>query len=64
MRCMRRITVELFLSTVTKEFRSYRDALRQTLTRPNVHVHVQEDFIAAGIDTVDKLDEYIARCDA
>ena len=56
--------VQLFLSTVTAEFRSYRDALRRPLTRPNVNVAVQEDFIATGTETLDKLDEYIKACDA
>ena len=56
--------IELFLSAVTDEFRSYRDALRAVLTRPNVVVHVQDDFIPTGTETLDKLNEYIARCDA
>src|SRR5579864_974628 len=56
--------VRLFLSSVSDEFRSYRDLLRARLTRPNVAVHVQEDFIATGGDTLLKLDAYIATCDA
>jgi tetratricopeptide (TPR) repeat protein len=56
--------VELFLSAVGKEFRSYRDSLRHDLDRPNVTVKVQEDFIANGTETLDKLDEYIRQCDA
>jgi hypothetical protein len=56
--------IELFLSTVSDEFRSYRDALSKTLKRPNVDIHVQEDFIPTGTETLDKLDGYIARCDA
>ena len=39
---------QIFLSTVTKEFKSYRDELRGQLTRFNVGVAVQEDFIAGG----------------
>jgi TolB-like protein len=58
------VHIRLFLSAVTDEFRSYRDALRGKLTRPNVTVQVQEDFIAAGEDTLAKLDHYIANCDA
>jgi hypothetical protein len=54
----------LFLSTVTDEFRSYRDELRRLLKRPNVDIHVQEDFIPTGTETLDKLDSYIANCDA
>ena len=56
--------VQIFLSTVSAEFRSYRDALRQDLDRPNVTVKVQEDFIATGTETLDKLDEYIRQCHA
>jgi tetratricopeptide (TPR) repeat protein len=56
--------VQLFLSTVSAEFRSYRDALRRPLTRPNVSVAVQEDFIPTGTETLDKLDDYIQACHA
>ena len=56
--------VRIFLSAVSAEFRSYRDALRRDLTRPNVTVAVQEDFIATGTETLDKLDDYIRECDA
>jgi tetratricopeptide (TPR) repeat protein len=56
--------VQIFLSTVSAEFRTYRDALRHDLDRPNVTVKVQEDFIATGMETLDKLDEYIRQCDA
>jgi hypothetical protein len=56
--------IELFLSAVSDEFRTYRDSLCARLKRPNVDIHVQEDFIATGTDTLDKLDGYIARCAA
>ncbi|TYP80667.1 MULTISPECIES: tetratricopeptide repeat protein [Nitrosomonas] len=56
--------IRIFLSTVSAEFRSYRDALRHDLERPNVTVKVQEDFIATGTETLDKLDEYLQQCDA
>jgi hypothetical protein len=56
--------VRLFLSAVTDEFESYRDGLREQLQRPNVTVHVQDDFIATGTETLDKLDAYIRDCDA
>jgi hypothetical protein len=56
--------VQIFLSSVSAEFRSYRDALRRDLDRPNVTVKVQEDFIATGTETLDKLDGYIRQCDA
>jgi len=54
----------IFLSTVSAEFRRYRDALRHSLERPNVTVKVQEDFIVTGTETLDLLDEYIRHCDA
>ena len=56
--------VQIFLSTVSAEFRSYRDTLSHYLTRPNVSVAVQEDFIATGTETLDMLDGYIRQCDA
>ncbi len=56
-------SVKIFLSTVSDEFRAYRDQLRTDLTRHNVEVKVQEDFNDLGGDTLDKLDVYIAHCD-
>ena len=56
--------VRIFLSTVSDEFRDYRDQLRHDLTRHNVEVKVQEDFKDSGTVTLDKLDLYIANCDA
>jgi hypothetical protein len=58
------MSVKIFLSIVSDEFRTYRDALRTDLTRHNVEVKVQEDFKDLGGDTLDKLDTYIAHCDA
>jgi tetratricopeptide (TPR) repeat protein len=57
-------SVKIFLSTVSDEFRAYRDQLRSDLTRHNVEVKVQEDFVDLGGDTLDKLDVYIEHCDA
>jgi len=57
------MSISVFLSTVSDEFRAYRDQLRSDLTRHNVEVKVQEDFKALGGDTLDKLDVYIAHCD-
>jgi tetratricopeptide (TPR) repeat protein len=56
--------VQIFLSAVSAEFRSYRDALRRDLTRPSVSVAVQEDFVVTGTETLDLLDKYIRQCDA
>ena len=58
------MSVRIFLSTVSDEFRDYRDQLRHDLTRHNVEVKVQEDFKDLGTVTLDKLDAYIANCDA
>src|SRR3954447_23480610 len=58
------VSVKIFLSTVSDEFRAYRDQLRSDLTRPNVEVKVQEDFKDSGTGTLDNLDRYIASCDA
>jgi tetratricopeptide (TPR) repeat protein len=58
------MSVRVFLSTVSDEFRPYRDQLRSDLTRHNVEVKVQEDFADLGGETLDKLDVYIAHCDA
>lgn len=59
-----RAHIHLFISSVSAEFGSYRAPLRDDLSRPNVTVKVQEDFIATGTETLDKLDEYIRHCDA
>jgi tetratricopeptide (TPR) repeat protein len=56
--------VRIFLSTLSDEFRDYRDQLRHDLTRHNVEVKVQEDFKDLGTVTLDKLDVYITNCDA
>src|SRR5215831_7508610 len=58
------VKIFLFLSTVSDEFRRYRDLLHSDLTRHNVEVKVQEDFKDLGGETLDKLDVYIAHCDA
>ena len=55
--------VQLFLSTVSAEFLSYRERLRHLLTRPDVDVKVQEDFIVTGDETLEMLDTYIQGCD-
>jgi hypothetical protein len=55
--------VQLFLSAVSAEFLSYRKRLRHSLTRPNVEVKVQEDFIVTGNETLEMLDTYIQCCD-
>jgi len=55
--------VQLFLSTVSAEFLSYLERLRHLLTRPDVEVKVQEDFIVTGDETLEMLNTYIQGCD-
>jgi len=55
--------LHIFLSAVSAEFRSHREALRHDLEGPKVTVKIQEDFIATGTETLDKLDTYIQKCD-
>jgi hypothetical protein len=57
------VPISIFLSTVSDEFRTYRDQLRHDLTRYNVEVKVEEDFIDTGEVTLDMLDLYIKHCD-
>ena len=56
--------IRIFISTVTDEFLLYRDFLAEKLRRHDIEVAVQEDFKDLGGDTLDKLDVYIAHCDA
>src|ERR1700757_1528421 len=58
------MSISVFLSTVSDEFRAYRDQLRSDLTRHNVEVKVQEDFRDLGGEALCKLDVYIAHCNA
>jgi hypothetical protein len=58
------MSISVFLSTVTDEFGAYRVKLEGDLTRHDVAVKVQEHFKDLGGDTLDKLDAYIAHCDA
>ncbi len=44
--------VQLFLSTVSAEFLSYRERFRRLLMRPDVEVKLQEDFIVTGDKTL------------
>jgi hypothetical protein len=56
--------VKILLSAVSAEFGSYRDTLRRLLTRTNVTVLVQEDFIVTGTESLGLLDTYVCECDA
>jgi Domain of unknown function (DUF4062) len=55
--------VKIFLSCVSDEFGSYREALRHALTHKRVEVKIQEDFQLPGGDTLAMLEDYIASCD-
>jgi hypothetical protein len=56
--------MRVFISCVSDEFRSYRNALRQVLTARNIEIHVQEDFTDGGGTLLAKLDDYLRCCDA
>ncbi len=58
------MSVRLFLSAVSDEFCDYREHLRSDLTLKDVEVKTQEDFKDPGTGTLEKLDRYIADCDA
>ncbi len=53
-----------FISAVSDEFGTYREAVRAALDRPGVRVETQETFLAHGDRTLPMLDEYIRQCDA
>lgn len=55
--------VQIFLSTVSAEFETYREALQQQLTARGRSVSIQEDFAASGTPTLDKLDGYVKSSD-
>jgi tetratricopeptide (TPR) repeat protein len=55
--------IQIFLSAVSAEFDSYRDALQGHLTSRGRSVVIQEDFTASGTPTLDKLAAYVEGCD-
>ena len=55
--------VKIFLSCVSDEFGSYREALRHALTHRRVEIKIQEDFSSTGGDTLAMLEDYIESCD-
>jgi len=56
------MSITIFISCVSHEFRAYRDMLVADLERKNVNVKTQERFKASGGDTLETLDAYIADC--
>jgi hypothetical protein len=57
------VSVNIFISCVSDEFRGCREQLRNDLEHHNVHVKVQEGFKDYGVATLEKLDIYIRSCD-
>lgn len=53
----------MFLSAVSGQFRTCRDALRSDLSAVGAEVVVQEDFQQHGASLLKKLERYIASCD-
>ena len=61
------MTIRLFISTVSHEFRSCRERLSEDLRFPDVVAQNQEEYLerlAAGSSLLVKLDDYIRDCDA
>ena len=55
---------KLFLSAVTNEFGSFREAVRVQIDRRGIRIETQESFLAHGDRTLIMLDDYVADCDA
>lgn len=53
-----------FNSCAGRQFRSYREALRQLLTTSINEVKIKEDFTTGGSKLLEKLDDYIAHASA
>ena len=56
--------MRLFISCVTREFGSYRADLRDLLTSAECEVRIQDDFDNGPGTLLEKLNGYIAECDA
>ena len=55
-------TYRVFISCVSAEFKNYRESLRKNITNNWREVKVQEDFTVGGGSLLEKLDDYIQRC--
>jgi hypothetical protein len=55
--------LKIFLSAVSQQFKACRDALASDLRAVGAEVVVQEDFQQHGATLLEKLEQYIARCD-
>lgn len=60
---MKQKPIQIFISAVSDEFKSYREALIDHLRSPYITVLVQEQFIPSGKETLDKLDDHLLACD-
>eukprot|EP01035_Chromulina_nebulosa_P033725 gene33725-45166_t len=54
----------VFISATTLDFADARPLVAAKLRLPNLFPHVQEDFVATGTPTLEKLADYIQRSDA
>ncbi len=57
-------TINLFISAVSDEFKSFREELHKYLSRPGVRVEEQQGFIRNGFPILTELNDYVAKCDA
>ncbi len=55
--------MKIFLSAVSAQFRTCRDALRSDLKAVGAEVIIQEDLQQHGFSLLEKLEQYIASCD-
>ncbi len=57
-------TVNIFISAVSDEFKSYRKSLYDFMNGRGATVRIQERFVQNGHPTLSLLNSYIAKCDA
>src|SRR6516162_10115145 len=57
------MTMKIFLSAVTKQFKECRDALASDHRAIGCEVKVQEDFQQGPRTLIERLEEYVAGCD-
>jgi hypothetical protein len=57
------MTMKIFLSAVTKQFKECRDALASDHRAIGCDVKVQEDFQQGPRTLIERLEEYVAQCD-
>jgi tetratricopeptide (TPR) repeat protein len=57
------MTMKIFLSAVTRQFKECRDALATDLRAIGCEVKVQEDFQQGPRTLIERLEEYVAQCE-